>query len=252
VTIHRSSKLESLRVKDGMVEYVLSDCAGKTETFVVERALIATGRAPNLAGLGLERVGVKTERGGIVAQDTRSSVLHIYAAGDVTADVALVNVAELEARHAVERMGDLDPPPLSYESLSTIMFLRPEVASVGLNETQAKAKGIPYYAAILSNALINRCIAMRETDGFIKLLATRAPPHKVLGLRVVGAEASSTIQGIALLIELCATLEVLNRSVHPHPAVTEGVQECARLILGNSIMKPEVFGGEGLVRLVEG
>lgn len=246
VRIHRESKLESLRVVEGKVEYVLSDAAGK-HTHRVERALISIGRVPNTRGLGLEAIGVELDKSGGVAVDgTRSKTTpNIWAVGDATMDIALVNVAELEGRHAVEAMFGLAPPPIRYEALSAIMFLKPELASVGLNEAQAKQKQVRYRAAVLSNALVPRCVAMRNTDGFMKLLAS--PDGKtILGLRVIGPGAASTIQGIAFLIDQGASVEDIERCVHPHPAVTEGVQECARALLGRSIHKVEVFGPDML------
>ena len=200
ITIHRESKLVSMRVNEGQVEYVIATPAGQ-ETIRVEHALISIGRGPSTAGLGLEDVGVALDRnGGIVVDQTRSTVPHIYAAGDTTMDIALVNVAELEGRHAAELMFGLAPQPIRYEALSAIMFLKPEVASVGLNEQQARQKEVPYRVAVLKNRLINRNIAMRDTDGFVKLLAAR-DTNAILGLRVVGPEASSCVQGIAFLID---------------------------------------------------
>ena len=252
VVIHRASKLESLRVVDGKVEYVITNAEGKVETIRVERALVSVGRVPNTADLGLEAAGVKLDKGGgVIVENTRSSVPHIYAAGDVTMDIALVNVAELEGRYAVEAMFGLAPRPIRYEALSAIMFLKPEVASVGLNEIKAKEQKIPYRVGVVANRLISRNIAMRETHGFIKVLAS-PDTHRILGLRVVGPEASSTIQGIAFLIDQEATLEDIDHCVHPHPAITEGVQECARMLLGRSVMKVDVFGREGLLRCGSG
>jgi dihydrolipoamide dehydrogenase len=252
VTIHRSSKLESLQVKNGRVEYVITNAEGKSDTITVEKALVSIGRVPNTQGLGLEQIGVKLEKNGsITATDTRSTVPHIWAAGDVTMDIALVNVAELEGRYAVERMFGLEPRSIHYEALSAIMFLRPEVASVGINEMRAKELGVPYRVGVVGNRLVSRNVAMRSTRGFVKLLAAK-DSSKILGLRVVGPQASSTIQGIAFLIHMGATLSDIDHCVHPHPAIPEGVQECARMILGRSVLKPEVFGPEGLLRCGEG
>ena len=252
VVIHRASKLESLEVVDGKVEYAITNAEGKLETIRVERALVSVGRIANTADLNLEAAGVKLDKNGnVVVDNTRSGVSHIYAAGDTTLDIALVNVAELEGRYAAELMFGLDPRPIRYEALSAIMFLKPEVASVGLNELKAKEQKIPYRVGVVANRLISRNIAMRETTGFIKVLA--APDtRRILGLRVVGPEASSTIQGIAFLIDQEATLDDIDRCVHPHPAITEGVQECARMLLGRSVMKVDVFGREGLLRCSSG
>jgi dihydrolipoamide dehydrogenase len=252
VTIHRASKLESLRIVDGKVEYVVTNGEGKTETIRVERALVSIGRVPNTRELGLEAIGVEIEKNcSLVVKDTQTTVPHIYAAGDVTMDIALVNVAELEARFAVEKMFGLSPRPIHYEALSAIMFLRPEVASVGLNEMKAKEQGVPYRVACVGNRLVSRNIAMRSTSGFVKLLAAR-DSTKILGLRVVGPQASSTIQGIAFLIHMGATLDDIDQCVHPHPAIPEAVQEAARVLLKRSVLKPEVWGPDGLLRCGEG
>lgn len=168
--------------------------------------------------------------------------------GAVTPDLMLANLAELEARHAVEDMYGFDPPAIVHEAQSAIYFLSPEVAAVGLNEQMAKEKGIGYRAAIVSNALNRRNIAMRATTGFVKLLVRR--DERLLGLRVVGPQAGTCIQGVALLIGQGGTLDAVERCVHPHPAVTEGVLEAARLLLGRSLFKPDAM--PGLCSIVEG
>lgn len=252
VTIHRASRLESLRVIGGQVEYVVTDAGGKSETLRVDKALLSVGRVPNTDGLGLEAAGVELGKGGsVVAKDTRTTAPNVWAAGDVTMDIALVNVAELEGRYAVEAMFGLAPRPIQYEALSAIMFLRPEVASVGLNETKARELGIRYRVGVVANRLVSRYVAMRSTSGFVKLLVAE-DSEKILGLRVVGPQASSTIQGIAFLIHMGAKLSDIDQCVHPHPAIPEAVQECARMLLGRSVLKPEVFGPEGLLRCGDG
>lgn len=246
--VHHSCRLARAEARDDGVDCVLEDEHG-TETVRASHLLLSIGRAPNTAGLGLAEIGVEVEKNGAIrVRDTATTVPHVYAAGDTTADIALANVAELEGRHAVERMFGVDPKPVRYEALSSILFLAPEVAAVGLNESQAKARGLPYVAARLDNALVPRNIAMRETQGFVKLLA--APDHRLLGLRVVGPHASSTIQGVAFLIDRGGTLEDIDGCIHPHPAIPEGVQECARLLLGRSVHKPEAHAGA--MRVVAG
>jgi dihydrolipoamide dehydrogenase len=252
VTIHRQSKLKSLVVEAGMVHYAVETPDGSVSTHVVERALISIGRVPNVEKLHLENAGVALETsGGIRVTQTQTTAPNIYAAGDVTADVALVNIAELEGRHAVESMFGLAPAPLRYDGLSTIMFLSPEVASCGLNEQLAKKQGIPYRVGVVHNQLVTRNIAMRSTAGFVKLVTAREAPYRILGLRVVGPQASSTIQAAAFLVDRGAPVGEIEHCLHPHPAVPEGVQECARLLLGRSLHKPEVFG-DTLLRVAEG
>lgn len=252
IRIHRESSLQSLEVRGERVRYVVCDREGNhCEPIDVERALVSIGRVPNTRSLGLEAIGVAMDKGGgIVVNDTQSSVAHIHAAGDVTADVALVNVAELEGRHAVEAMFATPTHKVRYDALSAIYFLAPEVATVGINEQQARKQGVPYRVCVLRNRLVPRTIAMRATEGFIKLLVSRDSPAKILGMRVIGPQAATTIQGIAFLIEKGGTLEDIDTCVHPHPAVTEGVQECARALLGRSVLKPSAFGPD-LLRVDE-
>lgn len=253
IVVHRSARLESLAVEEGKVVYVIKTASGERETIRVDKALVAVGRVPNIADLGLEHTGVQFDANGalLVMQNTRTSVPHIHAAGDATMDIALLNIAELEGRHAVEEMFGLAPRAIVYEALSTIMFLKPEVASVGLNETMARAQQVPYRVAVVDNRLVSRNLAMRDTRGFVKLLVAQ-DSGAILGLRALGPQASSTIQGVAFLISMDATLAQIDRCVHPHPAIPEGVQECARLLLGRSILKPEIFVPEGLMRIGTG
>ncbi|MFO0604232.1 MAG: NAD(P)/FAD-dependent oxidoreductase [Polyangiales bacterium] len=252
IRIHRESSLRSLEARGGGVRYVVCDREGRDcEPIDVERALVSIGRAPNTAGLGLDAAGVALDKGGgVVVTDAQTSAAHVYAAGDVTSDTALVNVAELEGRHAVERMFGAPTRRIPYEALSAIYFLAPEVAAVGINEQEARRRGVAYRVAVLHNRLIPRTIAMRATDGFLKLLVSRDEPARILGMRVIGPQAATTIQGVAFLIEKGGTLDDIDACVHPHPAITEGVQECARAILGRSVLKPAAFG-PGLLRVDE-
>ncbi|MEQ1505753.1 MAG: NAD(P)/FAD-dependent oxidoreductase [Myxococcota bacterium] len=248
LTLHHHTRLASLSPRADGVTVNLIGPSGPT-VLEASHVLLSVGRVPNTDDLGLAEAGVQLTPGGvIVAEDTRTSVPHIYGAGDTTADIAVANVAELEGRHAVERMFGLDPKPLSYGALSSILFLAPEVASVGMNEQQAKAAGVPYRVAVVHNALVARNVAMRATRGFVKLLAR--PDGRLIGIRVVGPQASSTIQGVALLIDRGGTVEDLVHCFHPHPSIPEGVQECARLLLGRSLYKPEIH--PGALRLASG
>jgi len=247
IHVHRQARLESCRRDGDGVALVLHTDEGVL-TRHVDRVLLAVGRTPATDGLGLDAPGVQLTAGGsIVVDGTRTTARHVWAAGDATADVMLANMAEIEARHAVEDMFGLEPPPIVYDAQSAILFLRPEVASVGLNEQMARDRGIPYRAAVVSARLLRRNLAMRATDGFVKLLARR--DGRLLGLRVVGPQAGSCIQGVALLIASGGTVEDLDRCVHPHPAVTEGVQEAARLLLGRSLYDPEAV--DGLCRVID-
>lgn len=245
VIFHRNSKLERMEIKNGKVEYELSYTDGRTEVYTVEKALVAVGRVPNTYGLGLENVGIQiNNRGAVIDFDTQTTVPNIYVIGDLTADIALVNVGELEGRHAVEKICGVATKPINYENISSIMFLNPLVAAVGLNETQAIEKGISYQVIRLDYKFIPRAVAMRNPPGFFKILVTNDRDLKLLGMRAVGAQASSAIQAGALLISMDKGIEELAELIHPHPSLIEGIQEACRMFLGKSIIKPSVFHNE--------
>jgi dihydrolipoamide dehydrogenase len=153
----------------------------------------------------------------------------------------------------VEKIFGKPKRKLVYENISNIMFLNPEVAGVGLNEIQAREKGINYRVVTLDYGCIPRAIAKRKTQGFIKLLVTDDEDMKILGMKVVGTQASSAIQAVAVLISMDKGIEELAECVHPHPSITEGIQECVRMLMGKSLFKPAALPGKlSCRRSVEG
>ncbi|MBK7553711.1 MAG: NAD(P)/FAD-dependent oxidoreductase [Flavobacteriales bacterium] len=242
--IHRNSKLERIAIVGGKVEYELTNADGHRETVRVDKALISVGRIPNIDGLGLTTAGVALDPQTGLAQitDTRTSQPHIHIVGDATGSNMLVNLGELEGRHAVELISGIRNAPLAYGNVSTIMFLDPEVAGIGANEQELRKNNIPYRLAKIDYACLARAIAMRKTKGFFKVLVTDDEDMKVLGMRAVGEHASSAIQAVALMMQTGLGIGELAELIHPHPSITEGVQECARMLLGKSIFKSPVFG----------
>lgn len=242
VTIHHQATLEQVSAEPDAVRYGLRYPNGSREEIAVEKALLSVGRVPNTEGLGLKKAGVEVDdRGHLCLQGTRTTAPHIHAVGDVMGTNMLVNIGEMEGRHAVERIFNLHDRPLEHTNVSTIMFLDPEVAGVGLNELQCQQQRIAHRTARIDYTCIARAIAMRHTQGFFKLIVTDDEEMKVLGMRAVGEQASSAIQAVALMIKAGMGIRQLAELVHPHPSITEGVQECARMLLGTSIFKPEVL-----------
>lgn len=243
VTIHHNANLMRLEEVNGEIEYELSYPDGSIEIIQVEKALLSVGRIPNVEGLGLEIAGVEMSKRGVHIgdTDTRTNIPNIYAVGDVSGRIALVNMGEIEARHSVEKMFGGKQIPLNYDNICTIMFLDPEVAAVGLNEQQCVEQNIPVKVVKIDFSVIARAIAMRKTQGFFKIIVTNDDEMKILGMRVVGEHASSAIQAVGLLIKLNMPIEVLSELIHPHPSIVEGVQECVRMLLNTSIFKSSVF-----------
>lgn len=243
ITIHHNSQLDRMEIKDGLVEYELSYSDGTKEIIQVEKALLSIGRVPNIEDIKLENAGVAMSKRGIHIgdDDTKTNIPHIYAVGDVKGRLALVNMGEIEGRHAVELMFGKSKERISYDNVCTIMFLNPEVAAVGLNEQDCIAKNIPVKVVKIDYSVIARAIAMRKTDGFFKIIVTNDDEMKILGMRAVGEHASSAIQAVGLLIKMNVGIEVLSELIHPHPSIVEGIQECVRMLLNKSVFKSSVF-----------
>ncbi|NQY10289.1 MAG: NAD(P)/FAD-dependent oxidoreductase, partial [Flavobacteriales bacterium] len=235
--------LDRLEKIGGEVEYELKYIDGATEVIRVEKALLSIGRIPNIESLNIEKAGVKMSKRGVHIgdDDTRTNIPNIYAVGDVSGRIALVNMGEIEARHAVERAFLNYVEPLSYDNVCTIMFLKPEVAAVGVNESYCIKNNIPIKVVKIDFSVIARAIAMRKTHGFFKIIVTNDDDMRILGMRAVGEHASSAIQGVGLLIKMNIPVGVLAELVHPHPSIVEGIQECARMLMNKSIFKSSVF-----------
>lgn len=243
ITVHQNAQLERLERKGDEVEYELSYPDGSREVIRVEKALLSIGRVPNIENIGLDKAGVSLSKRGfhIGDIDTQTNVPHIYAVGDVSGRIALVNMGEIEGRHAVEKIFGHIKETLSYDNICTIMFLNPEVAAVGINEEDCIKENIPVKVVKIDYSIVARAVAMRKPDGFFKIIVSNDKEMKILGMRAVGEHASSTIQAVGLLIKMNVGIKVLSELVHPHPSIVEGIQECVRMLLNKSIFKSSVF-----------
>lgn len=243
VTIHHNATLHKMERVGDMVEYELEYKDGRHEVIRVEKALLSIGRVPNIEDIGMENANICMSKRGVHIgdDDTQTNVSNIYAVGDVSGRIALVNMGEIEARHAVEKIFGNMKNRLSYDNVCTIMFLKPEVASVGMNEKQCIDKNIPVKVVKIDYSLMARAIAMRKTEGFFKIIVTNDDEMRILGMRAVGEHASSAIEAIGLLIKMNAPIEVLSELIHPHPSIVEGIQECVRMLLNKSVFKSTVF-----------
>lgn len=249
VEILHSATLRDIHHFDTHLEVVLDYADGHSEVLEVDAALVSIGRTPNFDCLKLENAGILTDDNGYLPADEDCCVKdHIYAAGDVTHRPALVNLAEMEGRYAVKHMFGKRQWPLNYLNMSTVMFFKPAVAAVGLNEKTCQHRKIPYRVGYYSNALLPRAIAMRSTQGFLKIIVSGDADQKVLGMRAAGPQASNTIMTIAFLMDQDKGIRDALKSVHPHPTMSEGIQDCLRVLLDKSIYKPQAFPNQIKIR----
>ena len=244
VTVHERARLLRLEQKNGGVEYEIACPHGHRQVLHVEKALVSVGRVPNLEELDLAKADLRANERGVEIpdNDTQTNVPNIHAVGDVSGHMALVSIGEREARHAVVSMfSNFKAAPIRYKIMSSIMFLAPEVALVGANEQTLRQQGVPYRVAKVDFSILSRAIAMRKTKGFFKLLVSDDDEMKVLGMRAVGEHASSAIQVVALVIYLGKGIVELADMVFPYPSIVEGIQTCARLLMGKAIYKPDIL-----------
>ncbi|MBT8371878.1 MAG: NAD(P)/FAD-dependent oxidoreductase [Deltaproteobacteria bacterium] len=242
VTILHSAKLTDLIEKDHHLEVVLATDNDEMTKIEVDVILFSIGRSPQLSKLKLKNANIEPDEDGYLSTDKNCCIKNnIYAAGDVTHYPNLVNIAELEGRNAVKHMLGLRPSPINYTNMATSMFFYPPVAAVGLNEKQCQQKKIPYRVGFYSNVLLSRAIAMRSLNGFVKIIVSDDKKQKILGMRSAGSQVTSTIMSIAMLLDQAKGLRDAVRPIYPHPTMSEGIQECLRLLLGESVYKPHAF-----------
>jgi dihydrolipoamide dehydrogenase len=232
--IHLKSKAVKLEKSGGQAKVTI-ETEGKEQVIEAEKVLVAVGFKPNSAGVGLEGVGVKLDaRGHIVVDDQmRTNVPSIYAIGDVAGMPYLAHKASKEGEIAAEVIAG-HKAAADYRGMPAAIFTDPEIATVGMTESQAKAEGKNVKVGKFPFAASGRAMAVSETDGFIKVIIDEAD-HQLLGVAIVGPEASDLISESALALEMCAFAEDVALTVHPHPTLGEGVMEAFKHALGEAV-----------------
>jgi dihydrolipoamide dehydrogenase len=242
VNILHQAQLREIRKEPTHIDVILDHLDGHTEVLAVDTILISIGRVPNVQTLGLEHVGIEVNERGMINVDNECRVTdNIYAVGDISGNMALVNIAEMEGRFAAKAIEKRIKFPLKYNNISTIMFFHPEIAAVGLTERECKEQKIAYRVVFYKHSLVSRAIAMHETDGFFKLLVTDEENPRVLGARAAGLQAAASIMYLAVVMDQEHDIKAIMKTTHPHPSMSEGIQECLRTIVGKPIYKPEAF-----------
>jgi dihydrolipoamide dehydrogenase len=242
--VHRGLKkrkvdiqLESLAQRyekiDGGVRVFVKGPKGE-KTFDVDWVLSTVGRRPNSENLGLEKIGVKVEKGFVVVDEKRrTNVPHVYAIGDVAGQPMLAHKASREGIVAAEVIAGM-PSAADYRCVPAVIFTDPEIASVGLTEAEAKAKGFDPVVGKFPFTANGRALSINEAEGFAKIVADRKT-DVVLGVHIVGPEASEIIAEGALAIEMAARVEDIAATIHAHPTLPEAVMEAAEAVHGLAI-----------------
>lgn len=219
--------------EDGVV--VTVEVGGKEQKLEADYVLVTVGRRPNTDELGFEAIGIAVDERGLIPVDRqgRTKVPHIFAIGDVVAGPALAHKASYEGKVAAEAIAGL-PSEVDYTAIPSVVFSDPEIAAVGLTEAEAKEQGYEVAVGKFPFAANGRALSLLEAEGFVKVVADKAS-GLVLGVQIVGPEASDLIAEAALAVEMGATLEDIALTIHAHPTLGETMMEAAEVALGHGI-----------------
>lgn len=220
--------------KDGKA-LVKVDVGGKMQEIPADVVLVAVGRKPITQGLALEKADVKLDKKGFIVVDERqqTNVEGIFAVGDVVGQPMLAHKSSHEGELVAEiiagknRINDV-------RTIPAVVFTEPEIASAGLTKAEAEAKGHKVIEGKFPFSALGRAMAIDETKGFVRIVAD-ADDERVLGVHIVGPEASNLISEAALAIEMGAYVPDMGLTVHPHPTLGEALMEAAKHAVGEAI-----------------
>jgi dihydrolipoamide dehydrogenase len=239
IAVHLEAQALGWKERGGAALVRIRTKDGESE-IEADKVLVTVGRRPNGEGLGLEQVGVTVDAKGFVPTDRRmrTSVPSIYAIGDVAGQPMLAHKAFREAEVAAEVIAG-HPAEMDTDVIPAVVFTDPEIATVGLTEAEAERRGRKVKLGKCPFAAVARATTQMETEGFVKVVAD-AETDAILGVHIVGPDASDLISEGALALEMGAVLGDVALTVHPHPTLSEAVMEAAKAALGES---PHLVGG---------
>jgi dihydrolipoamide dehydrogenase len=234
--IHTEAKVSELQVANGAVKAKIEPAGGKAETLTVERVVLAVGIVGNVENLGLENTKVKVEQSHIVTDEwLRTGEPGVYAIGDVVGAPWLAHKASHEGVVCVERIKGLNTAhPLDVTKIPACTYCTPQVASVGLTEGAAKARGYDVKVGRFPYIGNGKAIALGETEGMIKTVFD-ARTGELLGAHMIGAEVTELIQGYVVARQMEATELDLMHTIYPHPTLSEMMHESVLDAYGRAI-----------------
>ena len=234
-TVLKSTKASGLATEKGTTFVLATGSDGTAHKLPADVVLVAVGFKPNSNDLGLEAIGVKTDARGsiLVDEHRRTNVPHVYAIGDVAGLPWLAHKASKEGIVAAEHAAG-KPTAYDVKAMPAGIFTDPEIGTVGLQEPEAKAKGIAVRVGKFPFTALGKALAVAQTDGFVKLIADEKT-DLLLGATIVGYAAADLTAEIALAIEMGATAEDVGLTVHAHPTMPESLMEAAEAVHKHAI-----------------
>ena len=235
IEVHTGARLEGAKSKEDGVEVTFRTDKDEVKTYAVEKLLMATGRGPNTSSIGLETLGITTDRGFIkVNEYLETSVKGVYAIGDVTPSPLLAHVASREGIVAVEKIAGHRPVPINYTQVPGCTYCEPQVASVGLTEAKAVQAGYKVKVGKFPFMAIGKAKVEDATDGFIKVVADENL-HEILGVHMIGHTVTEMIAEAVAAMALEGTVDDVVNMIHAHPTLAEGMHEAMEAVFGAAI-----------------
>ncbi len=244
-TLERSVKKQGLDVhynafakdykKSGRSVVVTAEVNGEKKEFKADKVLVTVGRVPNSDQMNLKGIGVELDERGFVKVDPRrrTNVQGIWCIGDIAGQPLLAHKASHEGVMVAEIISG-ENRVYDAKTVPAVIFTHPEIAWVGRTEEEAKAEGFETISGKFPFGANGKAVSLQETEGFVKMIAD-AKTHALLGVHIIGPEASNLISEAALAMEMGATLEDIALTIHPHPTLGETMMECAEVTLGHGI-----------------
>ncbi len=230
ITIKTGVKVSA--VKPGGPGAIVETSEGRIEA---EQVLMAVGRSARTDGIGLEPLGIKLERGFVKVSPTmETSVKGVYSVGDMAGAPLLAHKAMAEGVVAAEAIAGRTPRPIDYTNVPSCTYCRPQVASIGFSEAKARENGREVMVGKFPFTASGKAVALGETDGFVKVVADKAS-GEILGVHIVGPEATEIIHEFAVGRTLEATVEEIMHTIHAHPTLSEAALEATLAALGQAI-----------------
>jgi dihydrolipoamide dehydrogenase len=234
INLFSSSSVDSIETNADFA-IVNIDKNGEKSKIECDRVLVAVGVQANTDNLGLEDIGLETDRGFIpVDGNMNTSIPNIFAIGDVTGKMLLAHVASAQGVTAIEHIAGLNPPELDYSIMPRAIYCEPQIASFGLTEEQAKDQGIDINIGKFPFSASGKAIALDKTDGIVKLVVDQEI-GEIIGAHMIGSEVTELLAELSMTKMLEGTTTELGWLVHPHPTISEIIKEAALDTTGEAI-----------------
>jgi dihydrolipoamide dehydrogenase len=235
IEIHVGTRVEKVETSENGVKITAKGPEGQPVSVEADVLLMAVGRRPVTEGLGIEKTRILLEKGFIaVGEHLMTREPNVFAIGDLLATQQLAHVASAEGIHVMEWIAGKNPPRLRYETMPAATYCDPEIASVGLTESEARQRGHKVKVGRFPFSALGKAMILASTEGWVKIV-TDETYGEVLGVHIIGPRATEMIAEACAAMRLETTAQDLAYTVHPHPTLSEAMREAAEDVHGEAI-----------------